>query len=305
MCTVLAARARLARQTRPRNVSGALNRHHRVTIADALDEGEAYLAGRGIDAPRTDAELVLGKVLGLDRTTLYASADRPLNDEEAEEFRSLLSRRGKREPAAYVLGEWGFRRLTLRVDPRVLIPRPETEVVVERCLALLDGVPEPEVLDVGTGSGAIALALVDEYPGLRVTAFDNSAVALEVARENAEATGLSGRVRFVEHDLASGFGPPRFDLIVANPPYVDPAEIEQLEPEVRDWEPRGALVGNGMAEAVGREARGALRPGGALVLEVALGRAQDISAHLERLGYSDVRVTRDLAGIERVVEGRR
>ncbi len=282
-----------------------MNRHHRVTIADALDEGEAYLAGRGIDAPRTDAELVLGKVLGLDRTTLYASADRPLNDEEAEEFRSLLSRRGKREPAAYVLGEWGFRRLTLRVDPRVLIPRPETEVVVERCLALLDGVPEPEVLDVGTGSGAIALALVDEYPGLRVTAFDNSAVALEVARENAEATGLSGRVRFVEHDLASGFGPPRFDLIVANPPYVDPAEIEQLEPEVRDWEPRGALVGNGMAEAVGREARGALRPGGALVLEVALGRAQDISAHLERLGYSDVRVTRDLAGIERVVEGRR
>jgi release factor glutamine methyltransferase len=276
-----------------------------VTIAEALREGESYLAERGIETPRVDAELLLEKTLGLARTELYAGRGRPVEGDRLDEFRALLGRRGRHEPAAYVLGEWGFRGLTLRIDPRVLIPRPETEVVVERCLALLDGIPDPEVLDVGTGSGAIALAIADEHPRAHVTAFDNSLGALEVARENSETTGLGDRVRLVEHDLTSGFGSRCFDLIVSNPPYVAPDEIESLEPEVRDWEPREALVGAGLADAIAAEAIGALKPGGALVLEVALGQAQDVAERLPRLGYEGVKVTRDLSGIERVVEGRR
>jgi release factor glutamine methyltransferase len=200
-----------------------------------------------------------------------------------------------------VLGEWGFRRLVLVVDRRVLVPRPETEVVVERCLARLAGHEEPRVLDVGTGSGAIALALADEHPGARVTATDSSPDALAVARENVARTGL--RVELREHDLFDGLPPGEWDLVVSNPPYVQAADLAALPAEVRDWEPRAALVGDGATEAIARAAAEALRPGGALVLEVADGDAGRVAELLHGLGYDDVRVTRDLAGRERVVEG--
>jgi release factor glutamine methyltransferase len=276
-----------------------------VTVAEALREGERHLAGLEVEEARLDAELLLEKVLGLERAELYAATTRELTGDEAAEFRALLDRRGRREPTAYILGEWGFRRLTLRVDPRVLIPRPETEVVVERALARIRALEAPEVLDVGTGSGAIALAVADEHPGARVTAFDSSEAALDVARANAESAGVADRVRLVPHDLTHGFGSRSFDLIVSNPPYVHPGEIETLQPEVRDWEPRHALVGTGLAEAISREARGTLREGGGLVLEVGAGQAADVVEVLRRGGYRDVAVTKDLAGIERVVEGTR
>ena len=161
----------------------------------------------------------------------------------------LLERRERREPLAYVLGEWGFSRLTLRVDSRVLVPRPETEIVVERCLERLIEVPAPRVLDVGTGSGAIALAIADEHAGAEVTAIDSSAAALEVARvERGGRRGWRTGCASSRHDLADGLSLGAFDLVVSNPPYVRPDEIEQLEPEVRDWEPRPALVGTGVAE---------------------------------------------------------
>ncbi|MDQ3992033.1 MAG: peptide chain release factor N(5)-glutamine methyltransferase, partial [Actinomycetota bacterium] len=190
-----------------------------------------------------------------------------------------------------------------QVDPRVLVPRPETEVVVERCLALIRGIERPHVLDVGVGSGAIALAIADEHPGADVVAFDNSRDALLVARANAEAAGLLDRVRLVEHDLMRGLGPAQYDLVVSNPPYVDPGEIDALAPEVRDWEPRRALVGSGVTERLADGAREALREGGWLVLEAADGRGPEIAELLERLGYRNVQVTRDLADRERVVEG--
>ena len=218
--------------------------------------------------------------------------------------RELVRQRGRREPLAYVLGEWGFRRLTLRVDRRALVPRPETEVVVERCLALLDGVEAPAVLDVGVGSGAIALAIADERPGARVTAVDASLDALALARENAAATGLADRVSLVEHDAKAGLPPGPYDLVVANPPYVAEREIEELPPEVRDWEPREALVERGHTSAVARGACSVLRPGGWLVLETHEHAARAVAAELESLGYGDVAISRDLAGRERVVEGR-
>jgi release factor glutamine methyltransferase len=183
----------------------------------------------------------------------------------------------------------------------VLVPRPETEVVVERCLELLRGRDCPAVLDVGTGSGAIAIAIADEHPGARVTAIDVSGEALALARENAAAAGVA--VTFARRDLHDGLVG-RYDLVVSNPPYVSAEEIEALEPEVRDWEPRLATVGENHSEAIAASARAALEPGGHLVLEVAAGRGGGMASLLRTLGFHEVRAGLDLAGRDRVVEGR-
>jgi len=271
------------------------------SIADALRRTAERLEAAGCESPRLDAELLLAHVLGISRAGLYGESRLTLSDEERAELEPLVVRRERREPLAYVLGEWGFRRLTLKVDWRVLVPRSETEIVVERCLSLVAGLGEPHVLDIGTGGGAIALAIADEHPGAHVTAIDASEDALAVARENAERTGLP--VELVHRDLFDGLPEGPWDLVVSNPPYVRPDEIESLEPEVRDWEPRTALVGEGATAVVARSAREVLRPGGALVLEVADGAAAEVAALLRELGYRDVAVTPDLAARDRVVEG--
>jgi release factor glutamine methyltransferase len=272
-----------------------------VTSREALRRAEERFAEAGVESPRVDAELLLAHVLGTPRSELHADSRRELTGGERDELERLVARREAREPLAYVLGEWGFRRLTLKVDPRVLVPRPETEVVVERCLARIAGATEPSVLDVGTGSGAIALAIADEHPGARVTAIDASEDALAVARENAARTGLA--VELVQRDLFEGLPDGPWDLVVSNPPYIRADEIDALGPEVRDWEPRAAVVGAGTTEGVASAARLVLRPGGALVLETAGGRAEDVAELLRELGYEDVRVTDDLTGRSRVAEG--
>ena len=272
-----------------------------MTIGEILREGTERLEQQGIDTARLDAELLIGKALGLTRLELYLDGDRPINEEQAAAARALVERRSRREPVAYVLGEWGFRRLTLKVDRRVLVPRPETEVVVERCLELLRGLEAPDVLDVGAGSGAIALAIADEHPGARVTAIDVSEDALALARENAATIGLD--VTFELRDLREGLAG-SYDLVVSNPPYVSVEEIEGLQPEVRDWEPRLATVGEEHTEAVARAAIDVLRPGGRLVLEVGDGRAAKVTGLLTALGYADVAASPDLTGRDRVVEGR-
>ncbi len=274
-----------------------------VSIADVLRLSTEHLAVRGSETPRLDAERLLAKALGLERIELYMALDRPLTVIELDAARALVARRAKREPLQYVLGEWGFRRLTLTVDARALIPRPETEVLVERALALVADIEAPRVLDVGTGSGAIALALVDEHPGALVTAIDSAEDALELAAENAARTGYVVDLRV--HDLFDGLPEGPWDLVVSNPPYVDAEAISTLEPEVRDWEPHRALSSEGAVEAVARGATSVLPPGGALALEIGAGQAADTAALLRELGLTDVRVTPDLAGIDRVVEGRR
>jgi len=272
-----------------------------VKVAAAVARASERLASAGCESSRVDAEFLVAHVRGTTRSSVLVDGDQPLSDDAVAELEGLVARRERREPLAYVLGEWGFRRLTLKVDPRVLIPRPETEIVVERCLALISELAEPRVLDVGTGSGAIALAIVDEHPGARVTGIDASTDALDVARLNALNMGLA--VEFVEWDLFTGLPADSWDLVVSNPPYVRPDEIELLEPEVRGWEPRAALVGEGATEAIARGAQAAMGVGGGLVLEVAEGDAGRVSGLLRELGYTDVQVTRDLSGRERVVEG--
>jgi release factor glutamine methyltransferase len=272
-----------------------------VSVADLLAEAAAQLERAGVETPQVDAELLLGHVLGVTRTELQLDRARELTDEQAAQGRAYVDRRAAREPLAYVLGEWGFRRLALKVDRRVLVPRPETEVVVERCLELLRGLEAPGVLDVGTGSGAIALAIADEHPGARVTAIDVSQDALALARENADAAGAE--LTFEQRDLRDGFTG-RYDLVVSNPPYVSAEEIETLEPEVRDWEPRLATVGVEHTELIAAAAREVLEPGGWLVIEIAAGHGPATVALLRKLGYDDVRAGVDLAGRDRVVEGR-
>jgi release factor glutamine methyltransferase len=276
-----------------------------LTIGDALAKATARLAEAGVESARLESELLLARACDdCARALLYAELDREMTEEQLDAFDANLARREKREPLAYILGEWGFRRLTLKTDRRALIPRPETEVVVERALEHVRAVDEPEVLDVGTGTGAIALAIADELPTARVTAMDVSEDALTLARENLELTGVNGRVRLVEHDLTSGLGDGEFDLVVSNPPYVEPDELPTLQPEVRDWEPHIALVASGATEKLAEASRDALRPGGWLVLETAAGSGERVEQLLAELGFEDVTITPDLAGRDRVAEGR-
>ena len=277
-----------------------------MTLGAALARATARLAAVGIESARLEAELLLAKACDdCARALLYAELDRELTDGQLAAFEANLARREKREPLAYVLGEWGFRRLTLKTDRRALIPRPETEIVVERALDHIRELEEPKVLDVGTGTGAIALAIADEVPSARITAMDVSPDAVALARENLDLTGVDGRVRLVEHDLTSGLGDGEFDLVVSNPPYVLSAEFDSLQPEIRLYEPREALVGAGVGEEIARLALTVLRPGGWVVVECADGHTGALAGVLAELGYVDVTVAPDLAGRGRVVEGRR
>ncbi len=274
-----------------------------MALAEVLRRSTEYLESHGSPTPRLDAELLLSHALGLSRIELYTQFERPLSESELAACRELVRRRGQREPVAYLIGRWGFRRLELDVDARVLVPRPETELVVDRCLALLESRPRPSLIDVGTGSGAIALAIKHELPEARVVSCDVSADALDVARANAERLELE--VELLESDLLESVGDTRFDLVVSNPPYIGRAELELLAPEVSRYEPRLAtLAGEDGLDVYRRllpQAAERLAPGGSLVLECGAGQAAWLLAELERLGYVERNVDRDLAGIERVV----
>lgn len=272
-----------------------------------------YLEEKGVERGRLDAEHLLAHALDTERLQLYLQYDRPLSRSELDAFRPLLKRRADREPLQYILGKAAFRELELAVDARVLIPRPETEVLVGEVLDWAEARDATDLtaMDLGTGSGAIALSLAQEGPFGRVVATDRSPEALETARENAEAAGLEDRVEFRSGELfeplAAG---ERFDVIVSNPPYVAEGDAEELQPEVRDWEPTGALFAGPDGLAVIRNiidgAGEHLEPGGLLALEVGLGQAGPVVTLTEEAGaYGDVRVRRDLARRERMVLARR
>jgi release factor glutamine methyltransferase len=275
------------------------------SVGDALGAAADALAAAGVESPRLDAELLLAAAAGTERERLIAAPEEPLAPAAGRQFGAMVRRRLRREPVAYILGRKCFRHVELAVDRRVLIPRPETELLVEVGLELAPR----RALDVGTGSGAVALALADELAGVEVTATDTSAAALEVARANAERLGLAARVSFVAAGLPE-WG--NFDLLLANLPYVAEAGWGGLAPEIRDWEPREALLAGsdgldairGLLAALGRDGGGALRAD-AIALEVGEGQAATVAELLVEAGYPRTEARRDLAGIERVVLGRR
>jgi len=270
-----------------------------VPVRDALDSAVVALRAAGVETPRLDAEVLLAHALGVDRARLVIEPDRPVEGPAVRTFQDAVRRRGVgREPVAYITGVRGFRRLDLHVDARVLIPRPETEALVEAALELPAGA---RVADVGTGSGAVALALKDERPDLDVVATDTSADALAVARANAARLGLE--VAFVQGDLLDGAGD--VDAVVSNPPYVAdraplPPEIARHEPAVALYAgPEGLHVIRRLAEQAGASTARFV------ALEVGLGQAADVAEVLRGAGFARTETRRDLAGIERVVVGRR
>ncbi|MBX3470319.1 MAG: peptide chain release factor N(5)-glutamine methyltransferase [Planctomycetes bacterium] len=281
------------------------------SVRDVLAAAAGWLAGQGVadDEARLDAELLLAHTLRLRRLDLYLDHDRPLDEAERERFRGLMRRRGEgREPVAYLLGERGFYGLTLNVGPGVLVPRPETEHLVEVGLeALRAAGPAPTFVDVGTGSGCVALALLREHAPARGLGVDRAPDALAFAVRNARDLGLADRLVLARGDLLGAVRPASVDLVVSNPPYVTPDEAGLLALEVARWEPRGALFdapGLPLTAALARQARAALRPGGTLAVETGQGKAALVRGLLEQAGLVEVRTVQDLAGIERIVAGR-
>lgn len=274
-----------------------------MTVQDAVEHGSRRLALVSAH-PRRDAELLTMYLVGIDLAALLAHPERTLTQAQAEEFDSLLARRLNSEPIQYILGKQEFFGLTLKVTPDVLIPRPETEFLVESLLGRVDRTGFIEIADVGTGSGAIAIALARELPRSMVTAIDISADALSVARQNAEQNGVLDRMRFLEADLLENFTIPTFDAVVSNPPYV--ASVEKLEAQVERYEPHVALfagaTGLKVYERLIPQAHRALRPGGWLLLEIGAGRKAAISNLLA--GWNAIEFVNDLQGILRVAIAR-
>ena len=283
-----------------------------MTMQQAIPRAALRLQAVGIEAgeAQTEARLLAQFVFGVSREVLRMYPDRPVSPDQTAHYETLIARREKREPFAYITGTRDFYGLTFAVTPDVLIPRPETEFVVEAVLRHLEACPNAcRVADVGTGSGAIAIAVaMNTPPHVRVFASDLSHGALSVARQNAQELGIANRVTFAQGDLLTPLQPfTPFDVIASNPPYIAPVDIETLAPEVRDWEPRMALGENADAlyfyRRLAREAPPLLASGGLLVVEI--GQGQDVTvADLWRgAGLVDVFVTRDYAGIGRVVSG--
>lgn len=270
---------------------------------------EQHFRQKGIESAKLEAQLLLGHALGCRRTELYTRWNELVAEEQRSRFRELIKRRLDGCPVQYLLGEREFFLLTVEVTPAVLIPRPETELLVTETLARIKPLGAPRVLDIGTGSGCIALALAHQHKTAVIVASDISAEALEIARRNAVRHGLAQRVRFVEGDLLASLAGEQFDVIVSNPPYIATGELADLAPEVRDFEPRLALDGGADGFAIYDRlipsSAAQLAPGGTLLLEIGHTQETGVRQRLEAAGLMVGPTVRDAQRLPRVVSGRR
>jgi release factor glutamine methyltransferase len=282
------------------------------TVLSLLRRAADHLKNHYVSEPRASAELLLGHVLGLDRLSLYLNAERPLEADELEGFSKCLQRRLRREPVQYITGTQDFWSLALTVTPDVLIPRPETEILVEVLVdfARETGAGQMRLMDVGTGSGAIAIAAARELPKAVVVAGDLSLAALELARDNARRHQVSERILFLCTDLFCGLGRTLFDAVVTNPPYVKTSDFSLLPREIRDYEPRHALDGgeDGLQtiRAIIDQAPDFLRSGGILAVEIGAGQAEAVGALVSRTNrYRGQHMLKDYSAIDRVLIAQR
>ena len=273
------------------------------TIGSILKWTEQYFREKGVESPRLDAEVLLSHVLDKERIYLYVHFDEPLMAGELAEYKAMIKRRIAREPVAYIIGKKEFMGLSFKVTPKVLVPRPDTEILVG---AVLDYLPDTagRIADIGTGSGAVALSILMNNDKLNAEAVDISAEALAIAEENAEALGIAGRVIFREGDLLSPLSG-EYDAIVSNPPYIPKADMQMLAPEVKEYEPGNALYGgeDGL-DFYRRLAAGAgefLRGEGFLAVEVGIGEAAAVTSLFTTAGLIRPKIIKDYAGIDRVV----
>lgn len=274
-----------------------------LTVLEIIKRTTGFFEQRGVESARLNAELLIGHALGLKRMQLYLQFERPLTEPELEKIRPFVKRRGAREPLQYIMGETEFSGLKLKVDRRALIPRPETERLIELVVEKMPA-PPATVLDLGTGSGAIALALAKIWPEVAVTAVDKSAEALALASENAVACSLDGRVKFIQSDwFASIPADAKFQLIIANPPYLSDEETAATSPEVKDFEPRAALSAglDGAADLnrIIKDSKAHLAAGGLLACETGIAQHAALAALATAQGYTRVESLRDLTGRDR------
>jgi release factor glutamine methyltransferase len=279
-----------------------------ITVLEVVQKTTDFLAGKGVESARLNAELLIGHALGLKRMQLYLQFERVLTEAELEKIRPLVKRRSQREPLQYIVGDTEWSGVKLKVDKRALIPRPETELLVERIVERLTA-PPSRILDLGTGSGAIALALAKRYENAAVTAVDASEAALALASENAKALGLADRVLFIKSDwYVEVPADEPYDLIVSNPPYLTTDETAAAEPEVRVHEPVSALTAadEGLADlrVIIAGAGGYLIPGGLLALETGIAQHAELSRLLMTAGFTNVESLRDLTERDRFVVAR-
>lgn len=285
-----------------------------MTVREALSEASAQLVSAGVDAPRLEARLLLAWTLKVRREDLVCAPERELSEREALIFRKATSLRALRRPLPYITGEQWFYGRAFKINRAVLIPRPETEGLVEAALAACRGIASPRFADIGTGSGCIAVTLACEIPHAHILATDISPDALTLAGKNARRHGVAHRITFAQGDMAQALPPDlRYEAIVSNPPYITEEELLDLQPEVRDYEPTLALSGlPGATGARGdllhrrllEEARALLAPEGHVLLEVGQGQAAAVVEYARALGYDQVEAVPDLAGIDRVVRAR-
>jgi len=274
-----------------------------ITVLEVIKRTTEFLAAKGVEGARLNTEHLIGHGLGLGRMQLYLQFERPLTELELEAIRPLVRRRGLHEPLQYIMGSVEFSGLKLKVDRRALIPRPETEYLLELVLKKLSAPPQT-ILDLGTGTGAIALALAKQFASSQVLAVDNSTEALSLAAENAQATGMADRVEFLAFDWFAGIDRARrFGLIVANPPYLSVAEVEAAQPEVKSFEPVAALTpgGDGLSDLtkIVTEAPAFLEPGGLLALETGIAQHAALCALADKIGYARSESLADLTGRDR------
>lgn len=272
------------------------------TIKSVLQWTQDYFTQHHIDSPRVDAEILLAKVLNCNRIKLYIDQDKPLSKQELAMMHGFVERRAKHEPVAYIFGEKGFMQDVFNVTPAVLVPRPETELLVERVAKLFDNKQNLSILDIGTGSGAIVLSLLKLFPNARATAADISIDALAVARINAEKLNVADRVKFVKTDIYNGLDSQQFDVIVSNPPYIPTQDLKTLDEDVKK-EPQIALDGgaDGLVfyRRIINEAELYLNQDGLLALEIGIGQGEAVANLCGRAGFKIVRIVKDYAGIDR------
>lgn len=277
---------------------------------ELLEKSIVYLEKNGIKESKLDSEYIFSHILGVKRSMLFMNLRKKIEDSEKEKIKELLIKRAKeRKPIQYLLGEWEFFGYPFKVDERVLIPRADTEILVEQCKFILEEIGNGKVLDIGTGSGAIVVSLAKQLKDYKFFGVDISEEALQVAKENVELNGVQDKIKLLKSDIFSNVEEREFDMIISNPPYIPKNEYEELMPEVRLHEPKGALTDNGdgfyFYEKIVKDGKEYLKNGGYMVFEVGYNQADEVVRLFEQNLYDVVGVVKDYGGIDRVVIGRK
>lgn len=290
-------------------LNGMKQNSKQLTVLEAVQLSTGYLEEKGIESPRLNAELLLANILNCKRLDLYLMFERPLSEEEIQTYREYIARRGKYEPLQYILGEVEFYGLKLKVSNDVLVPRPETELLVEEAIKLSSDNNVKSIIDIGSGSGNIAISLAKSLNGVKVTSIDMSSSAIKVAEANAEFNVVNDKIEFIVSGIEEYQTNQQFDLIVSNPPYVSERDYSSLQKEILEYEPLESVTdksdGYKFYRLISERSRDLLKSGGFLLFEMAAGQSEKIKSILERNNFSDIKIIKDYQNIDRVIIGKK